>query len=64
MTWIFAPDVFVDVPDEIDISYMRSKGLQPGEELLPEARGAFSYDLRMFGSLALCLTSSCPRSLS
>ncbi|KAL2643337.1 hypothetical protein R1flu_010924 [Riccia fluitans] len=29
-------DVFVDVPDEIDISYMRAKGLQPDEELLPE----------------------------
>ncbi|CAM6094678.1 unnamed protein product [Calypogeia fissa] len=30
-------DVFVDVPDEIDISRMRGMGLQPGEELLPEA---------------------------
>ncbi|BBN00627.1 ubiquitin carboxyl-terminal hydrolase 5/13 [Marchantia polymorpha subsp. ruderalis] len=29
-------DVFIDVPDEIDISYMRGKGLQPDEELLPE----------------------------
>ncbi|KAL3696589.1 hypothetical protein R1sor_010665 [Riccia sorocarpa] len=29
-------DVFIDVPDEIDISYMRAKGLQPDEELLPE----------------------------
>eukprot|EP00897_Mesotaenium_endlicherianum_P009541 jgi/Mesen1/8615/ME000050S08022 len=29
-------DVFVDVPDEIDISHMRSTGLQPGEQLLPE----------------------------
>ncbi|XP_052206730.1 ubiquitin carboxyl-terminal hydrolase 14 isoform X2 [Diospyros lotus] len=29
-------DVYIDVPDTIDISYMRSKGLQPGEELLPE----------------------------
>jgi ubiquitin carboxyl-terminal hydrolase 5/13 len=29
-------DVFVDVPDEIDISSMRGMGLQPGEELLPE----------------------------
>ncbi|XP_057963166.1 ubiquitin carboxyl-terminal hydrolase 14 [Malania oleifera] len=32
-------DVYVDVPDVIDISHMRSKGLQPGEELLPEAVG-------------------------
>ncbi|KAK4491992.1 hypothetical protein RD792_002778 [Penstemon davidsonii] len=28
-------DVCVDVPDIIDINHMRSKGLQPGEELLP-----------------------------
>ncbi|KAL1197359.1 Ubiquitin carboxyl-terminal hydrolase 14 [Cardamine amara subsp. amara] len=30
-------DVYIDVPDVIDISYMRSKGLQPGEELLPDS---------------------------
>ncbi|KAG2586665.1 hypothetical protein PVAP13_5NG065200 [Panicum virgatum] len=29
-------DVYIDVPDTIDISHMRSKGMQPGEELLPE----------------------------
>ncbi|KAF3453580.1 hypothetical protein FNV43_RR04020 [Rhamnella rubrinervis] len=29
-------DVYIDVPDIIDISHMRSKGLQPNEELLPE----------------------------
>lgn len=29
-------DVYIDVPDTIDISHMRSKGLQPGEELLPD----------------------------
>ncbi|KAL9256536.1 Ubiquitin carboxyl-terminal hydrolase 14-like protein [Drosera capensis] len=29
-------DVYVDVPDIIDISAMRSRGLQPGEELLPD----------------------------
>uniref|UniRef100_A0A1J3F4P4 Ubiquitin carboxyl-terminal hydrolase n=1 Tax=Noccaea caerulescens TaxID=107243 RepID=A0A1J3F4P4_NOCCA len=29
-------DVYIDVPDVIDISHMRSKGLQPGEELLPD----------------------------
>ena len=32
-------DVFVDVPDEIDINCMRSKGLQPDEQLLPETPG-------------------------
>ena len=31
------PDVYIDVPDIIDISHMRSRGIQPGEELLPEA---------------------------
>ncbi|XP_031500642.1 ubiquitin carboxyl-terminal hydrolase 14 isoform X1 [Nymphaea colorata] len=30
-------DVYIDVPDTIDISHMRSKGLQPGEELLQES---------------------------
>ncbi|KAL6848026.1 hypothetical protein ACP4OV_022154 [Aristida adscensionis] len=29
-------DVYIDVPDTIDISHMRSRGVQPGEELLPE----------------------------
>ncbi|EEF36623.1 Ubiquitin carboxyl-terminal hydrolase, putative [Ricinus communis] len=29
-------DVYIDVPDVIDISHMRSRGLQPGEQLLPE----------------------------
>ncbi|KAJ0936230.1 putative ubiquitinyl hydrolase 1 [Helianthus annuus] len=32
-------DVYIDVDDVIDISHMRSKGLQPGEELLPEDGG-------------------------
>ncbi|RLN24644.1 ubiquitin carboxyl-terminal hydrolase 14 [Panicum miliaceum] len=32
-------DVYIDVPDTIDISHMRSKGMQPWEELLPEASG-------------------------
>ena len=32
----FLPDVYIDVPDVIDISHMRSRGLQPGEQLLPE----------------------------
>ncbi|KAI3466170.1 hypothetical protein Pfo_022833 [Paulownia fortunei] len=30
-------DVYIDVPDTIDISNMRSKGLQPWEELLPDS---------------------------
>ncbi|CAM6037602.1 unnamed protein product [Sphagnum compactum] len=32
-------DVFVDVPDELDISSMRGQGLQPDEQLLPETAG-------------------------
>lgn len=30
-------DVYIDVPETIDISSMRSNGIQPGEELLPES---------------------------
>ncbi|KAJ7540223.1 hypothetical protein O6H91_10G005900 [Diphasiastrum complanatum] len=37
-------DVFIDVPDIVDISYMRSKGLQPGEEVLPETDGSPAAD--------------------
>eukprot|EP01018_Ginkgo_biloba_P030578 Gb_35209 [translate_table: standard] len=37
-------DVFIDVPDTIDINYMRSKGLQAGEELLPENGGSEDSD--------------------
>lgn len=29
-------DVYIDVPDVIDISHMRSNGIRPGEQLLPE----------------------------
>lgn len=28
--------MYIDVPDIIDINHMRSKGVQPGEKLLPE----------------------------
>lgn len=30
-------DVYIDVPETIDISSMRSNGIQPGEELLPDS---------------------------
>ena len=43
------PDVYIDVPDVIDISHMRSKGLQPGEELLPE--GGMWYFLEFSNSV-------------
>lgn len=36
-----AADVFVDVPDEIDISDMRSQGMQPDEQPLPETPGLY-----------------------
>lgn len=29
-------DVYIDVPQTLDISFMPSRGLQPGDELLPE----------------------------
>ena len=32
-------DVSVEVPDELDLSSLKGKGLQPNEELLPELIG-------------------------
>ena len=32
-------DVEVDFPDQLDLSELRGKGLQPGEEQLPEGSG-------------------------
>ena len=46
-------DVYVDVDDVIDISHMRSKGLQPGEELLPE-EGMACYICTIRIRLATC----------
>jgi uncharacterized UBP type Zn finger protein len=40
-------DVFVDVPDELDISSMRGQGLQPDEQLLPETAGVFLSSLNL-----------------
>ena len=31
-------DVAVDMPDTVDLSYLRASGLQPGEEELPEQK--------------------------
>lgn len=33
-------DAFIDVPDEIDLEYLRGKGLQPGEKPMPEGKEA------------------------
>lgn len=33
-------DVAVEMPDTLDLSFLRGTGLQPGEELLPETVGA------------------------
>lgn len=44
-------DVYIDVPEMIDISYMRSKGLQPGEELLPEAGMCYCIAFRFLVDL-------------
>ncbi|GJP68268.1 hypothetical protein CLOP_g25002 [Closterium sp. NIES-67] len=36
-TWVPRKlDVFLDVPDRLDLSHLRGKGLQPGEQVLPE----------------------------
>lgn len=32
-------DVFLEVPDELDLESLRGKGLQPGEKELPEEGG-------------------------
>ncbi|KAM7495501.1 hypothetical protein LguiB_030110 [Lonicera macranthoides] len=40
-------DVYIDVPDMIDISFMRSNGLQPGEEVLPEAAAGGEVEPKM-----------------
>ncbi|XP_019163930.1 PREDICTED: ubiquitin carboxyl-terminal hydrolase 14 isoform X2 [Ipomoea nil] len=40
-------DVYIDVPDTIDISDMRSRGLQPGEELLPEGGAGDSEEQKL-----------------
>ena len=33
-------DVFVDVPNEIDLEHLRGRGIQPGEEPLPDTNTA------------------------
>lgn len=40
-------DVYIDVPDIIDISHIRSNGLQPGEELLPEGGMRFFWHFQV-----------------
>lgn len=32
-------DISLDVPDELDLSVLRGKGIQLGEEELPESNG-------------------------
>jgi len=41
----------VDVPDELDISNMRSNGMQPDEQLLPETPGLFFLSTWTFFAL-------------
>ncbi|KAF7836785.1 ubiquitin carboxyl-terminal hydrolase 14 [Senna tora] len=38
-------DVYIDVPDIIDISHMRSKGHQAGEELLPDGEEVIGHPI-------------------
>jgi len=35
-------DVSVEMPDELDISYLRGKGPQNGEKLLPETQSLYT----------------------
>ncbi|CAO2833461.1 unnamed protein product [Amaranthus hypochondriacus] len=46
-------DVYIDVPDMIDISHMRSKGLQPGEELLPESGEGDTESTRVIANVSI-----------
>lgn len=34
--FLYFVDVSIDLPDFLDISHLRAKGLQPGEEELPD----------------------------
>ncbi|KAH7679254.1 Ubiquitinyl hydrolase protein [Dioscorea alata] len=43
-------DVYIDVPDVIDITNMRSKGLQSGEELLPDTAAAETSETTIFNA--------------
>ncbi|XP_032667917.1 ubiquitin carboxyl-terminal hydrolase 5 [Odontomachus brunneus] len=49
-------DVAVEMPDTLDLSYLRGTGLQPSEELLPETAGAEPpppvYDTAILNELA------------
>lgn len=49
-------DVYIDVPEIIDISNMRSKGLQPGEELLPETGNIATYYIDLNYGIRLIMT--------
>ena len=35
----YISDVSIDVPEELDISFLKGKGLQPGEEEFPKSSG-------------------------
>ncbi|XP_058216609.1 ubiquitin carboxyl-terminal hydrolase 14-like [Rhododendron vialii] len=59
-------DVCIDVPDTIDISFMRSKCIQPGEELLPEpaAEGVADPRLLVDGDIVSQIVSKAFEDLS
>lgn len=61
-------DVSVEMPDTLDLSALRGKGLQPGEEALPEltdAPPALVIDLESFNKLRIMGFSpdACKRAL-
>lgn len=42
-------DVCLDVPDELDIRHLKAKGIQPGEEVLPESNDAAGPAIQVWG---------------
>ena len=49
--------MLIDVPEELDVSHLRGKGLQPGEQLLPDDDGEDDLvpSLQWAKCLVLCL---------
>ena len=45
---MYCPDVSVQMPDELDLSALRGRGLQPGEAELPDAAAQCQYNYARF----------------
>jgi hypothetical protein len=53
MIFCFA-DVSIDMPDLLDISHLRARGLQPGEEELPDISPPIVIPDDSKGTIAYC----------